>query len=108
MHWTTERVGVRLRARRPRSAGLARTLADALLLHRLREILRAFPQRVERLPLRIDRAVGTAATERTLGILHGVAGTAKLIGAVVLVGILTQTVLAQLLHQLVKLIAQRL
>jgi len=96
-----------LRARRSHAARLA-GLADALLLHRLREILSALAQRIERASLRFHRTVGVALAERAFRLLHGFTGAAELIAFALVLAILTESVLAQLLQQLVELLAQRL
>ena len=62
----------------PAVAAGTRPLAH-LLLHRLRQTLRALAQRVERAALRVDGAVGIALAEFAFGFAHGVAGAAELI-----------------------------
>src|SRR5262249_37629219 len=105
-----ERIGLLLRARRSEPAGLAVGTGPhhALLLHRLCEILRAAPQRLERAALRVDGAVGIALAELAFGIAHGLAGAAELIHLALPLLALAEALLAQLLHQLLELIAQRL
>src|SRR5260370_42422189 len=50
-----------------------------LLLHGLRQRLRALAQGVERAALRIHRAVGIALAQTAFGLAHGLAGAAELI-----------------------------
>src|SRR5712692_9346731 len=80
----------------------------ALLLHRLREVLRPAPQRLERAALRVDGAVGVALADLALGLAHGFARRAELIHLALPLLPLAEALLAQLLHQLVEPIAQRL
>ena len=101
----------RLRAGRP----AVRAGAEAVVLHRLRQALRALAHGVERLALVLDRAVGVALAEFALRLVHGLAGVAELIHLVALVVLLAglllpgrQPVLAQLVEQLLELVAQRL
>jgi hypothetical protein len=86
-----ERIGLLLGARPPEPAGLAvwAGAQHTLLLHRLGEVLRAAAQNFERAALGIDRAVRVAFSKLTFRLAHG-------------------ALLAQLLHQLLELIAQRL
>ncbi len=87
-----------------------------MLLHRLREALRALAQRVERAALRIDGAVGVALAEIALGLAHGVAGSAELIQPVLALTccallallILAEAAVFQFVEQLVEAVAQRL
>src|SRR6516225_4807439 len=78
--WPAERIGVLLRARLAEAARPARPgTASHLLLHRLRQALRALAQGIERAALRFHRAVGIAFAEIADGIAHRLAGAAELI-----------------------------
>src|SRR5215831_387121 len=105
-----ERVGLLLGARRPEPVGLSVRAGTqhALLLHRLGEVLRAPAQSFERAALRVDRAVRVAFSKLAFCIAHGVTGAAELIHLALPLLALAQALLAQLLHQLLELIAQRL
>src|SRR5262245_1932014 len=105
-----ERIGILLGARPPEPTGLAvRAGAQhALLLHRLGEVLRTPAQRFERAALGIDRAVRVAFSELALRLAHGVAGATELIHLALPLLALAEALLAQLLHQFLELIAQRL
>ena len=72
-----ERIGVVVGARLPGAARLTRALPWPALLHLLRQVLRAAPQRFQRAALGIDRAVGIALAELALGIAHGAVGLAE-------------------------------
>src|SRR5262249_37441977 len=91
--------------RRPKPAGLALRAGThhALLLHRLRQALRAAPQRLQRPALGVDGAVGITLAELAFRLTHGLAGAAELIHLA-----LAEAALAQFLHQLLELIAQAL
>src|SRR5215813_14996432 len=103
-----ERVGLLLGAWRPEPAGLAvRAGAQhALLLHRLGEVLRAPAQSFECAALGIDRAVCVAFAELAFRLAHRVAGATELIHLALPLLALAEALLAQLLHQLLELIAQ--
>src|SRR5262249_4180946 len=105
-----ERIGILLGARRPESAGLSVRAGTqhALLLHRLGEVLRAAAQSFERAALGIDRTVRVAFSELTFRLAHGIAGAAELIHLALPLLALAEALLAQLLHQFLELIAQRL
>src|SRR5262245_46001642 len=105
-----ERISILLGARRPESAGLAVRAGTqhALLLHRLGEVLRAPAQSFERAALGIDRAVRVAFSELAFRLAHGVAGATELIHLALSLLALAEALLAQLLHQFLELIAQRL
>ena len=95
------------------AAGLAGTGAHALLLlHGLRHALCALAHRLERAALRVDRTVGIAFAELAFRLAHRFAGAAELIHFATLLALLarllTHAALAQFLHQLVELLAQRL
>src|SRR5674536_264688 len=62
------------------TAGLAGALshAHAVLLHRLRQPLRALAHGLERAALAVDRAVGVALAEFAFRLAHGFAGIAEL------------------------------
>src|SRR5262245_13764793 len=111
---TAERIGLLLRARRPGAARLAVGAGALLLLHHLGEALRALAHGIEGAALGIDRAVGIAVAELTLGIAHGLAGAAELVHlllALLSVArhlLLAEAALAQLLQQLLELLAQLL
>src|SRR4029079_5940054 len=115
---TAERIGFLLRARRPHAAGASRSgPLPHLLLHRLRQTLRALAQRIERAPLRIDCAVGIALAEAAFGIGHGFAGAVEVVrvslalalllalaGLALLAGV--HAAALELLEQLVQPVAQ--
>src|SRR5262249_49617041 len=83
-----------------------------------REVLRPTAQRLKRTALRIHGTVGIALPELTLRVAHGLAGLPELLAHIalallallagLLTGLLPEAALAQLLHQLVELIAQSL
>src|SRR4029077_18618384 len=80
-----------------------------LLLHGLRQRLRALAQGFERAALRIHRAVGVALREIVFGLAHRLAGAAELIQIVlVLLAALVLAEILQLFEQLVEAVAQRL
>src|SRR5215472_3005276 len=103
-----ERVGLLLGPWRPEPAGPAvRAGAQhALLLHRLGEVLRAPAQSFERAALGIDRAVRVTFAELAFRLAHGIAGATELIHLALPLLALAEALLAQLLHQLLELIAQ--
>src|SRR5262249_11769285 len=79
------RVGAGLLAAHP----VARALIAIALLHRFGELLGALAQRLERLALRVDGAVGIALAELAAGIAHGAVGLAQTVLAIIaLVGTL--------------------
>src|SRR6516165_4824524 len=121
--WPAERIGVLLRARlaeaaRPAGAGTA----SHLLLHRLRQTLRALAQGIERAALRFHGAVGIALAEIAGGVAHGVAGAAELIELILalclalartalpllVLVVLAEAAALSILQQFVEPIAQRL
>src|SRR5262249_51936556 len=106
----SQRVGLVLGACRPKPAGLAIGAgADhALLLHRLRQILRAAAEGLERTALGIDSGIRIALSEFALGVAHGFAGTPELIHLALALLTLSKTTFAQFLHQFLELVAQRL
>ena len=76
-HRAAERIGVLVGALAAIAAGLAGTLAyHAVLLHLLRQSLRALAHGLQRAALAVDRAVGVALAELTFGLAHGIAGAA--------------------------------
>ena len=87
-----------------------------LLLHRLRQTLRALAQGIERAPLRVDGAVGVALAETALRLAHGFSGAAEVVHialALTLLARLTLLVLAEtavleLFEQFVEAVAQGL
>src|SRR4029453_434997 len=105
-----ERGGLLLGAGRPEPAGPAGGAGGppALLPPRAGEGLRAPAQSFERAALRVDRAVRVAFSELAFRIAHGVAGAAELTHFALPLLALAEPLLAQLLHQLLELIAQRL
>jgi hypothetical protein len=77
---TAKRIGVLLRARLAEPAAAAGTgTLSHLLLHRLRQTLRALAQGIERAPLRVDGAVGVALAETALRLAHGFSGAAEVV-----------------------------
>src|SRR4029078_4339707 len=80
-----ERIGVLVGALAAVAARVTRTLAHAhaILLHRLRQTLRALAHGFERAPLAVDRPVGVAFGEFAFGLAHGFAGIAELAHAAV-------------------------
>src|SRR5262245_108670 len=90
-----ERIGVLLRPRLAGTAGLAGA-GPHLLLHHLRQPLRALAHGVERAALGIDGALGIAVAERAFGVAHGLAGAAELVH-LALAGLLTLLALLPLL-----------
>ena len=97
MQWTAERVGLLLRARlaEPAAAAGTETLSH-LLLHRLRQTLRALAQGVERAPLGFDGAVGVALAETALRLAHGFAGAAEVVDVALALALALLTRLALL------------
>jgi O-antigen/teichoic acid export membrane protein len=80
-----------------------------LLLHGLRQRLRAFAQSLERAALGIHRVVGVALGKIVFGLAHRLAGAAELVQIVlVLLAALVLAEIFQLIEQLVEAIAQRL
>jgi hypothetical protein len=77
------------------------------LLHGLGEILRAAAQRFEGAALRIDGAVRIAISQLSFRFAHGLAGAAELIHLALPLLTLAKAMLAQLLHELFELVAQR-
>ena len=63
----------------PSRPGCRAGALSELLLHRLRQSLRALAQRVERAALRVDGAVGVAFAEIAFGVAHRFAGAAELV-----------------------------
>ena len=114
---TAKRIGVLLRARLAEPAAAAGTgTLSHLLLHRLRQTLRALAQGIERAPLRVDGAVGVALAETALRLAHGFSGAAEVVHialALTLLARLTLLVLAEtavleLFEQFVEAVAQGL
>jgi len=112
---TAKRIGVLLRARLAEPAAAAGTgTLSHLLLHRLRQTLRALAQGIERAPLRVDGAVGVALAETALRLAHGFSGAAEVVHialALTLLVRLTLLVLAEtavLFEQFVEAVAQGL
>src|ERR1700722_10546543 len=115
-----ERIGVALRARLAEPAvGAGALPLPHLLLHGLRQTLRAFAQRIKRAALRLDRAVGIAVAQLGLGVAHRFTGLTELVHAVAalalfaLLTLLALTVLAEaailkFFKQLLEPFAQRL
>src|SRR5258708_30779426 len=105
-----ERVGLLLGARQPEPAALAVRAGTQhpLLLHRLGERLRSSTQSFAGAALRGDGAVRVAFSQLPFRIAHGIAGAAELIHLALPLLTLAQALLAQLLHQLLELIAQGL
>ena len=111
--WPAKRVGVLIGARLAKPADPAGPLAlPHLLLHRLRQRLRALAQGVERAALRVNGVVGVALAEIACGVAHRLAGAAKLIHFVLALALLTllallaflvlaKTAVFQLVEQLV-------
>src|SRR5262249_5605470 len=102
------RVGILIGARGPGAPGLPRSHARPGL-HLLGQILGSAAHGVERAPLGIDRGVGVAVAERTLGIAHRLLGAPERALASFAGRLLPQ--LAALLHfveQFPELFAQRL
>src|SRR6185437_9868850 len=119
-HRPAERIGA-VGARLLPAHALARALPVAIaLLHRLGELLGALAQRLERLALRVYRAVGIAVAELAAGVTHGAVGLAEAILAVitlvapllllVLVALLARShaALGELLLQFLQAVAQAL
>src|SRR4029077_12856925 len=77
-------------------------------LHRLGEVLRASAQSFECAALGIDRAIRIAFSELAFCLAHGIAGAPELIHLALPLLTLAEALLAQLLHQFLELIAQRL
>src|SRR5262249_42998032 len=72
-HWSAERIGVLLGARRSGAPGLPRAHAWTRL-HLLRKILRAAPHGLKRAALRVDGGIRVAVAERALGVAHCLLG----------------------------------
>ena len=116
-HRTAKRIGVLLRAwlAEPAAAAGTGTLSH-LLLHRLRQTLRALAQGIERAPLRVDGAVGVALAETALRLAHGFSGAAEVVHialALTLLARLTllflaETAVLELFEQFVEAVAQGL
>ena len=114
---TAKRIGVLVRARLAEPAAAAGTgTLSHLLLHRLRQTLRALAQGIERAPLRVDGAVGVALAETALRLAHGFSGAAEVVHialALTLLARLTllflaETAVLELFEQFVEAVAQGL
>ena len=112
-----ERIGLLPGTRLPLTARLAGTGAKPhLLLHHLREILRATAQRFERAALPVNSTICIALAERAFGVTHGVAGAAERIelattlplALLALLTLLAETTLLEFFQQLLQLVAERL
>ena len=113
-----ERIGLLPGALLALTARLAGTRPKAhLLLHHLREVLRALAQRFERAALAVDGTVCIAVAERAFGVAHGVAGAAERIEIALpllaltllaLLALLAEAALLEFFQQLLQLVAQRL
>src|SRR5580704_8489802 len=111
-----ERIGVLLGARRAEPSVAAGTALSHLLLHRLRQTLRALAQRVERFALRVDGIVGIALAEIARGVAHRFAGAAELVHLVLArsarpfrpLRVVAETVVFQIIEQFAEPVAQGL
>src|SRR4029077_15813719 len=74
---TAERIGVLLRALLAAAGPAIGAGAHALLLHLLRQTLRALAHRLQRATLAVDRAFGIAVAQLAFGLAHGPAGVAE-------------------------------
>jgi len=98
-------LGARL-ALLPRPAtGLTLTGHHTLLLHLLREVLRATAQRLQGPPLRIDSAVRIALPELPFSLAHGLAGFAELVTVAGFVALALLSLLALALLSALPLLA---
>jgi alpha/beta hydrolase fold len=87
-----------------------------LLLHRLRQTLRALAQGIERAPLRVDGAVSVALAETALRLAHGFSGAAEVVHIALALTplarltllVLAETAVLELFEQFVEAVAQGL
>src|SRR5581483_4532011 len=110
-HRAAERVRVVLRARAAASRLAARTGAVAVILHRLRKILRALAHSLQGLALAVHRIIGVALAELIFRVAHLLVRIAELVHFVVAVALLVllpRLLLARRQTMLFKLIEQAL
>src|SRR5262249_47449127 len=109
-HRPPERIGVLLSPGLPTARPSVGPGTYALLLHRLRQPSGTLAHGIQRAPLAVDGTVGVTLAELAFGLPHGLARIAELAHfvALALLSRLAETMLAELLEQLVEPLPQAL